>query len=235
MNSEDSGMAETGMLQHSGASAPPRAGEKYRAAKFWDWIARRYARTPIADEASYQKKLRVTQGYLRPGSEVLEFGCGTGSTALIHAPLVKHIHAIDISSRMIEIARSKADTGKIANVTFDQATLDDLDAPEQSFDAVLGLNILHLLEDRDAAIAKVYKLLAPGGVFISSTACIGDFMSWFRFIAPIGRLSGSLPQVKVFTSKQLAASLVNAGFEIGYRWQPPARSAAVFIAAKKPA
>jgi ubiquinone/menaquinone biosynthesis C-methylase UbiE len=236
MNSEDVGMAESRMLGKRGeALAEPRPEKKYRAAKFWDWIAKRYARTPITDEASYRKKLRITQEHLRPGMEVLEFGCGTGSTALIHAPHVKHIRAIDISSRMIEIARSKADAGQIANVTFDQSTLEDLDAPEQSFDAVLGLNVLHLLEDRDAVISKVYKLLTPGGIFVSSTACIGDWMKWFRFITPVGKLSGSLPQVKVFTSKQLAASLVNAGFKIDSEWQPPARSAAVFIVAKKPA
>ena len=73
--------------------------KSYRRAKFWDRIAERYARTPVADETSYKKKLQITQDYLRPGMEVLEFGCGTGSTALIHAPYVKHIHAIDISSK----------------------------------------------------------------------------------------------------------------------------------------
>jgi ubiquinone/menaquinone biosynthesis C-methylase UbiE len=166
--------------------------------------------------------------------KVLEFGCGTGSTALIHAPHVKHIHAIDISSRMIEIARGKADAGKTANVTFDQSTLDDFDAPDRSFDAVLGLNILHLLEDGDAAISKVHRLLVPGGIFVSSTACLGDWMKWFRFITPIRKLSGFLPQVKVFTSEQLAASLAGAGFEIDYKWQPPERHKAVFIVARKP-
>ncbi len=236
MNDQDRGTAEFRMVpQSAGALAGQHSKKRYPAAKFWDWIAKRYARTPIADEASYQKKLRVTQEYLRPGMEVLEFGCGTGSTAIVHAPHVKHIHAIDISSRMIEIARSKADASQAANVTFDQSTLDDFDVPDQRFGAVLGLNILHLLKDRDAAIAKVYRLLAPGGVFISSTACLGDWMKWFRFFAPIGKLSGSLPQVKVFTSKQLTVSLVNAGFEIDYSWQPPARSQAVFIVARKPA
>ena len=86
-------------LQRGAPLAGQRPVKSYRRAKFWDWIAERYARTPVADEASYKKKLQITQDYLRPGMEVLEFGCGTGSTALIHAPHVKHIHAIDISSR----------------------------------------------------------------------------------------------------------------------------------------
>ena len=67
------------------------------SAKFWDKIADQYSKESIADEAAYQKKLQVTQEYLKPHMEVLEFGCGTGSTAIIHAPYVKHIRAIDYS------------------------------------------------------------------------------------------------------------------------------------------
>ncbi len=221
--------------QESGKPAGQQVAKRYRAAKFWDRIAARYARKPVGDEASYQKKLQVTQEYLRPGMEVLEFGCGTGTTALILAPHVKHMHAMDISSGMIEIARSKADAGPSHNVTFEQSGFDDFDAPDASYDAVLGMNVLHLLDDRDAAISKVYRILKPGGLFISSTACLGDWIKWFRFIAPIGKWSGLLPQVKVFTSDQLLSALVHAGFEVDYRWQPPARSSAVFVVARKPA
>ena len=124
-------------------------------ARFWDKIADRYARRPVSDEDAYQKKLQITRQYLRPDMEVLEFGCGTGSTAIAHAPFVKHIQAIDISARMIEIAQGKADAGAIGNVTFERAAIDDFSAPEQSFDAVLGLSILHLVENRDEVISKV--------------------------------------------------------------------------------
>ena len=83
--------------------------------KFWDRIARRYSKQSIGDEESYQKKLEVTRQFLRPDMEILEFGCGTGSTAISHAPYVKHIRAIDISSKMIEIARDKMDAGDVKN------------------------------------------------------------------------------------------------------------------------
>lgn len=53
-----------------------------RSTRFWDRIAARYARKPVADEAAYQKKLAVTREYLRPDMEVLELGCGTGFTYL---------------------------------------------------------------------------------------------------------------------------------------------------------
>ena len=205
-----------------------------RSARFWDRIADRYARMPVADDAAYQRKLDITRQYLRPHMAVLEFGCGTGSTALAHAPYVRSILATDISARMLEIARAKAEARRVANVTFRRTGIDDLEAAPESFDAILGMSILHLLEDRDAAIAKVYGLLRPGGVFVSSTACLGDFMRWFGLVAPVGRALGLLPQVTVFTEKDLVAGLTAQGFRIAEQWRPGPKQA-VFIVATKPA
>lgn len=202
------------------------------SAKFWDRIAERYSKKPVADEAAFQKKLDVTREYFRPDMEVLEIGCGTGSTAIAHAPYVKHIRATDISPKMIEIARRKADVSNINNVTFEVATVESLDMPDQSVDAVLALSLLHLLEDKEAAIAKLHRLLKPGGIFVSNTACLGDTMKFFKFIGPIGRMLGLMPLVKVFSRKELEDSVMAAGFDIDYAWQP-GRGAAVFLVAKK--
>jgi ubiquinone/menaquinone biosynthesis C-methylase UbiE len=198
--------------------------------KFWDRIAKSYSQRPIADEAAYQKKLEVTRQYFRPDMEVLELGCGTGSTAIKHAPFVRHIRAVDISSKMIEIAQAKATD--IANVTFEQATVEDLRVPNESIDAVLALSLLHLLEDKEAAIAKIHAMLKPGGVFVSSTACLGDTMKWFKLVGPIGQFLGVIPTVRVFTVQELVDSITQGGFVIDHQWQP-GRGKAVFIVAKK--
>ena len=204
------------------------------SSRFWDRIAARYARKPVADEAAYQKKLAVTREYLRPDMEVLEFGCGTGSTAIVHAPHVKEIRAIDISEKMLEIARSKAETAGVGNVRFEQSDIDAFTAPDGTFDAVLGFSILHLLEDRNTAIVKVYRMLKPGGVLVSSTVCLGDTMKFFRLIGPIGRFLGVMPLVRVFTFQELVDSLEAAGFAIDHQWQP-GKGKAAFIVAEKPA
>ncbi len=201
-------------------------------AKFWDRMAKRYSKQPIADEATYQKKLQITREYFRPEMEVLEIGCGTGLTAITHAPHVKHIHAIDISSKMIEIAQGKMGTQHVENVTFEQSSIDDLEVPDQSLDVVLGLSILHLLENTEQAIDKVYRMLKPGGIFVTSTICIGDTMKSIKFIVPIGKFLGLMPSVKVFTSKELEHYLTDTGFKIDHLWQP-GKSKAVFIVAKK--
>ncbi|MDJ0696420.1 class I SAM-dependent methyltransferase [Mastigocoleus sp. MO_188.B34] len=208
--------------------------------KFWDKIAESYSKQPIADETTYQKKLQVTREYFKPDMEVLEFGCGTGSTAIAHSPYVKHIRAIDFSSEMIEIARSKAEANKIENVTFEKLTIDELSVGDSTLDMVLGLNVLHLLKNKEEVIAKVYKMLKPGGVFVTSTVCLGDTMKWFKIVAPIGIFLGLIPMVVVFTTKELLDSLTDAGFKIDYHWQPKEgvskgifKLKGVFIVAKK--
>jgi ubiquinone/menaquinone biosynthesis C-methylase UbiE len=215
-----------------GASTKQRGGRMDRSAKFWDRIAKRYARKPVANEAAYERKLKVTQDYLKPHMEVLEFGCGTGTTALIHAPFVKHITGIDISRNMIEIARKKAESAGVKNVTFRQSSIDDLEAPDDAYDVVMGHSILHLLENKETVIAKVHRMLKPGGVFVSSTVCLGGQVPVMRAILPVGRFLGLLPMVKFFTAEELEGSLTKAGFRIDYRWQPE-KSMALFIVARK--
>ncbi|MGB3337711.1 MAG: class I SAM-dependent methyltransferase [Devosia sp.] len=199
--------------------------------RFWDKMADRYARQPIADEAAYRTKLEVTQSHLQPGMELLEFGCGTGGTAIIHAPHVKHITAIDFSEAMLAIARRNAALAGVGNVTFERADITSLAAPDASYDVILGLSILHLLADRDAVIAKVFRLLRPGGLFISSTACIGDSMKALKLVTPLGRALGLLPQLDIMTTADLVQSLTTVGFEIEHQWQP-GRGKAVFIVAR---
>jgi ubiquinone/menaquinone biosynthesis C-methylase UbiE len=201
--------------------------------RFWDKLADKYSRQPIANEAVYQTKLEKTREYFTADSKVLEFGCGTGGTAISHAPFVGHILATDLSPEMLSIARSRAEAADVSNVNFEEAGFDDLGAEAASFDVVLGLSILHLLADRESAIAKVYHLLKPGGVFVSSTVCLGEKLWIFKLIAPVGRFFGFLPILKVFTVKQLRGSMIEAGFEIEHEWRPE-KSQTAFIIARKP-
>lgn len=199
--------------------------------EFWDKSAQRYAKSRVRDEASYQKKLAITQGYFQPNWSVLEFGCGTGSTALVHAPHVKEILATDISDKMLEIAAQKARDAGVENVRFQQGTLASLALETESFDAVLGLNILHLLEDAEAAITRAHELLKPGGVFVSSTALVGELMVLWRLLIPAMQAVGLAPFVNRFSRQSLVTMLTNAGFSIDYEWQPGKSS--VFLVARK--
>lgn len=198
---------------------------------FWDKTAPRYAKSPVRDEQTYRKKLALTQAYFEPDWSVLEFGCGTGSTAIVHAPLVRQFVATDISDRMLEIARRKAQQAGMDNIVFQQGTLASLPLESGAFDAVLGLNILHLLDDLDAAITRVHDLLKPGGIFVSSTALVADINPFWRLVIPVMQAVGLAPYVNRFDKPVLTAALSHAGFDIEQQWQPSKES--VFIVARK--
>ena len=201
---------------------------------FWDRWAKRYAAKPIADEAAYEEKLRRTREYLAPDMNVLEVGCGTGGTSIRHAPYVRHIRATDISPKMLEIARSRATEAGVDNVTFERSDIEHLAVEAGSVDVVLTLSLLHLLEDRDKAIRRIFNMLKPGGVFVSSTICLGDSLKFIKYLGPVGRVLGLMPYLAVFSAQELATSISSAGFDIEDRWQP-GDGRTLFVIARRPA
>ena len=206
----------------------------FKPEKYWDKIAERYAKSPISDEATYQKKLAETQSFFRPDMLVVEFGCGTGTTAIHHAPHVQQILAIDVSENMLQIGRDKARNAGIDNITFTCGTLADFNADSGTIDAVLALNVIHLLPDREAVIAETARILKPGGIFVSSTACLGrSFLRFIKLVAPLGKLLGLMPDVFVMTEEELAEEIVRAGFKIERQWSHGKGDITVFLVARK--
>ena len=202
--------------------------------RFWNKTAERYAKSPVSDEATYQRKLAETQSFFTPNMRIVEFGCGTGTTAVYHAPHVGHIDAIDISEKMLEIGRGKAAAAGIDNITFARGTLIEFSAEDASFDAVLGLNVIHLLPDRQAVIAEVARILKPGGIFVSSTVCLGhSYLRFIKLIVPLGKLLGLMPDVFVLTEAELVSEVTHAGFEIEQQWCHGKNGIAVFMIVRK--
>ena len=203
------------------------------SAAFWDRIALRYSQQPIADTQSYEKKLDATQALMQPSMKVLEFGCGTGSTALAHAPHVAEVVATDLSAAMIAIGREKAATAGLDNVTFQQASVEDFEASDGSYDMILALNLLHLVPDRALALSKIQRLLKPGGLFISSTVCLSDKMWFLRPIIPLMQWMGKAPFVSFLRAATMLQEIESAGFEAKEHWQH-GRANSLFMVAQKP-
>ncbi|HZX23645.1 MAG TPA: class I SAM-dependent methyltransferase [Woeseiaceae bacterium] len=197
--------------------------------RFWNFIAPRYARKAVPDQAAYEAKLARTDGHLAPGDRVLEIGCGTGTTALHHAPRVTHILATDISPRMIAIAREKAEEAAIRNVAFEVSSIDDLNTTVR-YDVILAHSILHLVADVPRTLRQLRRMLKPDGLLISNTHCIGDSAAWLGWIAPLGRSLGVLPRVNVFRESQFMQWITDAGFDIEEVWQPKPKASHYLVA-----
>ncbi len=203
-------------------------------AKFWDKVADKYAAQPVPDEEVYRIKLEMTREYLTPESEVYEFGCGTGSTAIAHAPYAKSILATDVSPRMIEIARDKAEKAHADNVSFQVAEFSETETPSDTYDMVMAHSILHLVDDLPGTLGKSHDMLKPGGIFVSSTVCLADRHWFMRPIIGLMRLVGKAPFVAFLKVSELEAHIQKAGFQIVQHWHPKG-SMAVFLIAEKSA
>ncbi|MDJ0701064.1 MAG: methyltransferase domain-containing protein [Woeseiaceae bacterium] len=200
-------------------------------ARFWDRIAKRYARKAVPDQAAYETKLAKTDSYLEPDDRVLEIGCGTGTTALHHAQSAGHILATDISAKMIDIAREKAKASGVDNVRFEVSSIDDLDATPGQYDVILAHSILHLVADVPRTLRQLHRMLKPGGLLISNTQCIGDSAAWLGWVAPLGRVLGVLPRVNVFREREFLKWIGDSGFDFEEIWQPK-RGASHYIVAR---
>ena len=85
---------------------------------FWNKAANKYAASKIADVGGYEETMGRAKALLKPGDHVLEIGCGTGSTAMVLAPHVKHYTGTDIAEGMLRFAHEKQAAASIDNLTF---------------------------------------------------------------------------------------------------------------------
>lgn len=128
--------------------------------KFWNWLAKNY------DDEVGEETTKLTKKYLRKNAAVLDYGCARGAYTIALAGDVKEIRGIDISSKMIELAREKSN-----DISFKKAAIFDID---EKYDVVLAFNLLHLLENTERVIQKIDEILIPGGRFISVTTCMNE-------------------------------------------------------------
>jgi arsenite methyltransferase len=204
-------------------------------AQFWNRLAAKYAAQPVKDVRAFERKKAITREHVHPQAQVLEIGCGTGSLALEMSKYVGHIHALDVSAEMLRIAGKKRTEQGVTNVTFHTGTLEPLlsQLPNQ-LDAVWAYSILHLVDDRTRTLQLAYELLKPGGVFISSNACLAGTLIPFRTLITLMRWFGKAPVVHYYDRKTILCELAETGFVDVEDKDVGGSRLMAFVVAKKP-
>ena len=131
-------------------------------------------------------------GAIDPGMAVIDIGCGAGVDTLFAALMVGpggRVVGIDITPEMVERAKANLKQVKLPNVSFHQASADQLDFPPEGFDVAISNGVLNLVANKVRALAEIYKVLKPGGrLMLADQVLTGEppqskkdmLASWYR-------------------------------------------------------
>jgi len=173
------------------------------------------------------------------GKRVLDLGCGFGEHCKMFVESgADKVVGIDISRKMLEIARKENSNPKIVYLNM---PMEDIGQLEETFDVVVSSLALHYVEDFSGVAANVYKLLDKNGVFLFSqehplVTCHSGGNRWTRDdqgekihvnIANYG-IEGErearwfVDNVKVYhrTFSSIINSLIGTGFSIAQMIEP---------------
>ena len=101
----------------------------------------------------------------RPGTHVLELGCGPGFYACRLSQQYPQIRAtgIDLSRRLIARAKSRAASRSLNNCMFLQGDAHSLPNPSNSVDSVIVSRLFLIVPGREAIVGEIFRVLRPGG------------------------------------------------------------------------
>ena len=110
---------------------------------------------------------------IAPGATVLDAGCGWGTTLDALDRAGYRASGMDISRKTLEQLDRPGRALFVADLARDMAQ------PVASFDAVLALDVIEHIDDDRGAVARLARLVRPGGVLIVSVPALPEFFSEF--------------------------------------------------------
>ena len=140
--------------------------------KFWQRFAKLYS--PFMERGNSQVYEQISievKPWLSKEMTVLELACGSGQLSFRLAPNAKHWEATDFSENMIAEAKKNARPG---NLFFSVKDATDLPYADESFDAVMIANALHIMPEPDKAIGEIYRVLKAEGALFAPTFVHGE-------------------------------------------------------------
>jgi len=105
----------------------------------------------------------------KPQMQILDVGCGLGGAAFLMEELFDaHVHGIDLSRNMIEIAQLRREEARMAHaVTFEHADILRY-APSIGYDLVHSRDVFLHIHDKAGLFAAIKRCLRPGGLLLFS-------------------------------------------------------------------
>ena len=109
---------------------------------------------------------------LRPGSRVLDVGCGTGASALAAADRVGpsgRVIGVDLADRLLKIAGQKAASRNLGNAEFQLGDMERLGYPDRRFDAVICVFAIFFVPDMAKQLRELWRMVRSDGQLAITT------------------------------------------------------------------
>lgn len=184
----------------------------------WEKIAPNYDKQSTKFEKAYKLSIEKAKEVLKNTDNVLEIACGTGIVSLGIAEKVNSVIGVDISPKMISIAKEKAAKLSANNVDFETADGYSLRYEDNSFDAVLLFNSLHIVKEPNVLLAETYRLLKPNGYLITATDCYSESVPFskkiYTLVPKIMNKFGLINYLSCFSKKDVISLLTQNKYEI---------------------
>jgi ubiquinone/menaquinone biosynthesis C-methylase UbiE len=103
---------------------------------------------------------------LRQGDRVLDVCCGTGASAIpaaISVGATGQVLGIDVAESLLELGRKKSRQHGLENIEFRYGDFENLDLPDESFDAIVCVFGIFFVPDMVAAVRELWRMVRPGG------------------------------------------------------------------------
>jgi demethylmenaquinone methyltransferase/2-methoxy-6-polyprenyl-1,4-benzoquinol methylase len=185
------------------------------------------------DQAWKKELLERVRPKVGPDGIALDLASGTGDLAFAVSRLVPRgrVIGIDLSAEMVKIAKRRAERQGLTNVEFRLGDLTELGLPDESVDLVTIGYGLRNVPDFRAALARIARVLKPGGVFANLDFARPRNRLWrslyLGYLALTGNLAGFLihgegavygyiaRSIEKFVSwQELSTEIEDRGFDI---------------------
>ncbi|WED25663.1 class I SAM-dependent methyltransferase [Vibrio sp. DW001] len=201
-------------------------------AEFWNHMAAKYFKTPVKNQNVYKSKLDQIRQLLHSNADVLELGCGTGSTALLLSSKVRQYDACDFSESMINIAKTRATEDDIHNISFTVEDIETYSIPSEKYDLVMAHSVLHLINNADSVVEAMMNALKPNGYIVFSLVLLNNIPLPLRWLLMLGQKTGFVPHLVYQRKSELLSPLIRGHFQVQTSWKIDTNN--VFVIARKP-
>ena len=135
------------------------AAELHFASIAEDWDQLRLLHS--SNESIEAALLSVVKG--QQFNRIIDLGTGTARMLSIFAPYAKQLEGLDSSHQMLTVARANLAAANITNAKVRQGDIADTPFDDHAADLVILHQVLHYLEQPQAALVEAARLLRPGG------------------------------------------------------------------------